>query len=302
MQIDRLFGIVNMLLNKNNITAKQLADHFEVSTRTIYRDIDALSLAGIPVYSSKGYGGGIGILKEYTIDKAILTKMEQNEVIHGLQILSAVQMPNASGVLDKLSSLFRQVDVPDWIEVDFSPWGSNSGNKTMFNDIERAVHQKIVVAFDYYNTELKNSYRYVEPFKLIFKGQAWYLKGCIHSSGEMRTFKLSRIRNFTMTDEVFTREISPETDINLDFSDMSDLKPFKLKFKASIAYRVYDEFPMEMIEICDDGSFIVNMSYPINEWLISYILSFSTYVEILEPYYARELIKKKIKELYEIYK
>ena len=128
MQINRLFEIVYILLSKKITTAKELAERFEVSERTIYRDIDTLSSAGIPIYASQGKGGGISLMEHYVLNKSVLSENEQNEILFALQSLTVTQNPETDRVLSKLSSFFHKSNI-NWIEVDLSPWGSDK-NKT----------------------------------------------------------------------------------------------------------------------------------------------------------------------------
>ncbi|MGB8452142.1 MAG: HTH domain-containing protein [Anaerocolumna sp.] len=139
MQVNRLFEIVYILLNKNYTTAKELAEHFEVSVRTIYRDIDILCQSGIPIYTSKGKGGGIGLLDNFVLNKSVLSKMEQEGIISALQGLNATNYPDINQVLSKLNNLFGTKQ-NNWIEVDFSDWGESQ--KENFNLIKTAVIQK----------------------------------------------------------------------------------------------------------------------------------------------------------------
>ena len=174
MQISRLFEIVYILLDKKAVTARELAEHFEVSVRTIYRDIDALSSAGVPVYANQGKGGGITLLDDFVLNKSVLSEQEQNDILVALQNLSATRYPNIDFVLSRLSSLFKKKDL-SWIEVDFSPWGSDEKHKKNFDLLKMAIVSNRVITFDYFNTSGVKSSRRAEPVKLIFKDRAWYL-------------------------------------------------------------------------------------------------------------------------------
>ena len=127
MQINRLFEIIYILLNKKLITATELAEHFEVSVRTIYRDIDTLSSAGIPIYAVQGKGGGISLLDDYILDKSLLSEKEQHEILYALHSLSGAKAPESDDVLERLNHLVNK-NKTSWIEVDFSPWGSDEKN------------------------------------------------------------------------------------------------------------------------------------------------------------------------------
>ncbi|SHO52376.1 helix-turn-helix transcriptional regulator [Anaerocolumna xylanovorans] len=151
MQVNRLFEIIYILLSKKSITAKELAERFEVSVRTIYRDIDTLSSAGIPIYASQGKGGGISLLDDYVLDKSVLSEREQNEILYALQSLSITQAPETDKVLAKLSSLFNKSKT-SWIEIDFSPWGSDENRTYQFTIIKDAILSHRIIEFNYFSS------------------------------------------------------------------------------------------------------------------------------------------------------
>lgn len=192
MQINRLFEIVYILLDRKSVPAKELADRFEVSVRTIYRDIDTLSSAGIPVYASQGKGGGISLLDDNVLDKSVLSEGEQNEILYALQSLTAAQAPQAGGVLQKLGHLFKK-DRVNWIEVDFSSWGADGEGAQQFDLFKDAILHRRVLAFEYCNSSGEKNSRSVEPSKLVFKVNAWYLLGLCRTKGELRLFKITRM-------------------------------------------------------------------------------------------------------------
>lgn len=168
MQISRLFQIIYILLKKKSVTAGELAEHFEVSVRTIYRDIDALCQGGIPIYTSQGKGGGISLIDDFVLDKSLLSEKEQDKILMALQSLSAVQYPELDNVLLKLSGLFRKNNI-NWVEVDFSNWGSNKKQQQIFGLLKGAILEQLVITFSYFNIYGEKEYRKVEPFKLTFK-------------------------------------------------------------------------------------------------------------------------------------
>ncbi len=176
MQINRLFGIIYILLDRQSITAKELAARFEVSARTIYRDIDALSAAGIPIYASQGKGGGISLMEEYILNKSMLSENEQNEILYALQSVAIAQVPEADKLLAKLSHFFNKNET-NWIEVDFSPWGSGKERTREFASLKTAILNRRIIEFNYVDAAGKSSRRKVEPAKLSFKVRAWYLQG-----------------------------------------------------------------------------------------------------------------------------
>lgn len=175
MKIDRLVALTTIFLNEGMVTAKELAERFEVSTRTIYRDIEILSSAGIPVYAVKGNGGGIALMEGYSLDRALITGRESESILLALQTLQAVKYPEVDLILDKLGALFKNASNTDWVEVDFSPWGSGPEEKLKFQTIRKGILERLVLEFTYLGADGKQSSRTAEPLKLNFKAKAWYL-------------------------------------------------------------------------------------------------------------------------------
>jgi predicted DNA-binding transcriptional regulator YafY len=298
MQVNRLFEIVYILLNKNYITAKELAEHFEVSVRTIYRDIDVLCQSGIPIYTSKGKGGGIGLIDSFVLNKSVLSKEEQEEIISALQGLKATNYPDLNHTLSKLNNLFGTKQ-NNWIEVDFSDWSDNQ--KETFNLIKTAVVQKRVLQFEYYSTYGEKTDRKTEPLQLWFKNKTWYLKAYCRNKSDMRTFKLNRMKNLNLTNETFMREMPTEQLVSKENTTFPPMVSVKMRISSTQAYRIYDEFNENQIEK-EDGSFIVNFTFPEDDWVYGYILSFGNYAEVLQPDRIRDIIKNRLMEALSKYK
>lgn len=295
MQINRLFEMVYILLGKKTITAKQLAERFEVSMRTIYRDINTLSSAGIPIYTNKGKGGGISLIDDFVLNKSILSEQEQNEILVSLQGLHAVQVPDIESVLTKLRGFFNKQGV-NWIDVDFSPWGSNDSEREKFNLLKTAILNASIVSFDYFSTTGEKSERTVEPLKLVFKGRGWYLYSFCRVKDDFRMFKIIRIKSLSCLKETFIRNIPNIVWDKPEQSCSDKLITLILKIDARMAYRLYDEFDQEYIVKNADGNFTVTATFPESEWVYGYVLSYGNYVEVLEPKHIREIIRKKIEE------
>jgi predicted DNA-binding transcriptional regulator YafY len=296
---NRLFEIIYILLNKKTTTAKELAEHFEISTRTIYRDIDALSLAGIPVYTEKGKNGGISLLPDYVLNKSLLSEKEQQEILSALHGLSNVKTDETKEVLGKLSTFFKKSAVP-WMEVDFSDWGWRTSET--FAAFKTAIMEKRVAEFDYYSTYGEKTHRLVEPIQLWFKSRAWYLRTFDIVKNDFRLFKLTRIKNPIITDKPFTERdlltVKPNPQENSH--EKTDVT-LKIRISSEMTYRVYDEFDEENIEKQSDGSYIATVTWPEDDWVYGWILSFGEYIEVLEPEHIREIIRVKAKKTFEKY-
>jgi len=292
MQVSRQFEIVYILLNKECVTAKELAAQFGVSTRTIYRDVDTLSLAGVPVYTEKGKGGGISLLPSFVLNKSILSEREQNEILTALHGLSRVKTDGAKGVLTRLSTIFNKT-AANWLEVDFSDW---SYTNDYFNELKVAILERRIAQFDYYNSNGEKSFRRVEPIQLWFKTKSWYVKAFCLSRQSMRLYKLTRVKNLVVTEEHFPERnlhyYETDDDIPATPSEHSDIT-FRLRIAPEMTYRVLDEFDESMIEKQPDGSFIVTATLPKENWLYGYVLSFGDYAEVLEPEFLRKSMHEK---------
>lgn len=288
MQINRLFEIIYLLLNRKTVTAKELADRFEVSVRTVYRDIDTLSSAGIPIFASRGRGGGISLLDDFVLDRSVLTDQEQEEILFSLQSMNAVHQ--VSDIVQKLSSFFQKTDT-DWIGVDFSPWGVQDNG--VFNMIRDAILQKRLLSFDYFSSYGEKTARIAEPHKLFFKGRGWYVCGYCRKKEDFRLFKLMRMKGIKLLDETFVKRELPPAEPGRPSTILS----FTMKVHSSCAYRLYDDFDETQIDRDADGSFIVKASMPEDNWLYGYILSYGELAEVIEPPHLRGIISQKIKKL-----
>lgn len=296
MQINRLFEMIYILLSKKTITAKEFAERFEVSVRTIYRDIDTLSSAGIPIYASQGKGGGISLLENYVLDKSVLSEREQNEILYALQSLSITQAPETDEVLAKLSSLFNK-NRTNWIEADFSPWGSDEKRTCQFTIIKDAILSRRIIEFNYFSSSGEKSIRRVEPVKLIFKVNAWYLQAFCLTRNTYRTFKISRMSDVRMTQEVFIEKTFEALPENSQAQGTQNWINVCLNISAEGAYRVYDEFNEKDITKNQDGSFTIMASLPENKWLIRYILSFGADIEVLAPQNIRDMLRSELTKI-----
>ena len=176
MSQGRLFELLCLLLERGRMTAPQLAEHFEVSVRTIYRDIDALSAAGVPVYSAPGKGGGVSLLEGYTLHRAAFTEEEQQLLLTALRSLPGDAGQGTAGTLSKLSALFRRRE-PDWLQVELSRWGSAGADNAKFVQLKEAILSRRVLSFTYVGASGQTTRRSVLPARLVFKGRDWYLQG-----------------------------------------------------------------------------------------------------------------------------
>jgi len=294
MKINRLLEITTILLNHRTVTAAELAERFGVSTRTIYRDIDVLSSSGVPVFSTQGANGGISILEDYTLNRTAISEQESRHIIFALQSLRATKYPEVDAILEKLGALFHSSDA-DWISIDFLPWGAPPNEYNKFDIIKNAVIHSKIIEFDYINANNTRSHRRLAPVRLVFKSQAWYLWGFCYKRMDFRMFRISRMKSLSAVEEYFERKNLVALTDNPEEKDVPEQKTVHLvlKFDASILYRLYDDFADHILTRCDDGMYKVEINFPEDEWVYGYILSFGTYVQVVDPPHIRDIVRER---------
>lgn len=290
----RYFKIVYYLLDKGAATAFEMAEKFEVSVRTIYRDIDALSKAGIPVYAAPGRNGGIYLMSDFVLDKTVLSEEEKHDILTAMQSLSATRYIDNDETLDKLAALFH-TGYTSWLEVDFSRWNSENSDNEKFELLKSAVIQRRCVKITYVGSDQTVGERVIQPIKLLYKSGAWYVKAYCRKRQAYRIFKLSRILLLSVLEEGFPADSFPEQreDAGQGYHEI------KLRFPKEMAYRVYDEFDVTRVKRQENGDLIVSERMPEDAWLTGFLLSFGTQVDILEPVSLKSEIARQVRLMYE---
>ncbi|HIU76332.1 MAG TPA: YafY family transcriptional regulator [Candidatus Pelethocola excrementipullorum] len=296
MQISRLFKIVYLLQETKHLTAKNLAEHFEVSTRTILRDVDTLSEAGIPIYTTKGKGGGIFLLDHFVLNKTTISKKEQDQILFALQSLSLTEQLEEKELLSKLQAFFQNTKT-GWIEVDFSRWGSEKSEKEGFGLIKEAILQHKVLSFLYTSSYGETLRRTVNPLRLVFKNHAWYLQAYCRLKEDYRTFKINRAFHMNMEDECFEAEDFEVPPIDIQSCDHFETLPFTLEFSRESAHRAYDNFNASQITRKEDGSVTVKADMVYEPGIYDYFLSLGRGVKIISPSFAKEKLLQCIEEI-----
>lgn len=303
MKIDRLLSIVIILLNKKKVTAKELSEHFEVSMRTIQRDIETINMAGIPIISYRGQYGGYGILDNYKIDKSFLSNSEHKLLLTALEgINKAYEDKDLKNIIEKLTSIksIGQSDRENDIVMDFSPWGFSKDLKNKVDTIKKAIEERLIISFSYVNLSGDITLREVEPGLLALKLNRWYLYGFCRLRQDFRLFKLTRIKDLNITKKVFEpKQIN--YDFNFFFPSDKNVK-LTLKFEKKALSRLDDYFDFESLEFDEEGYIHATVCYPEDEWVYGMILSFGDWVEVIEPQHIRRIIRNRAKKVFEKYK
>ena len=299
MAESRLFRILYILLEKGSMTAPELARLFEVSVRTIYRDIERLSMAGIPLYSIPGNSGGIFLMKDFAMDRALVSENEKIELLSALQGIQALTDDRQDLLLEKLESIF-QVSTNPWIEVDLTDWRKREGQKELFDNIKHAILEKRRLVITYLGGSGQKTIRTVEPFKLVFKKRDWYLHAYCCLKEDWRFFKLSRIRNCHLTNEIVKQKNVMDS---VDSSDqVANQIEVSLKFSPKFAFRVYEDFSEDEIILGKDRCYYVKTVLPEHESLYTYLMSYLDGVEILDPDYLRKELLFRVEKIQKLYK
>ncbi|MFP4974073.1 helix-turn-helix transcriptional regulator [Paenibacillus sp. CN-4] len=300
MQISRLFQVVYILLEKGTVTAPELAERLEVSVRTVYRDVETLSQAGIPIYTTQGKGGGISLSDRFVLNKSLLSDKEQDEILFALQSLAVAQYPDTDEVLTKLSSLFRKNNT-NWIEVDFSLWGSGQKQKELYALLKQAILEHKVISFTYLSAAGEQKSRRAAPVKLLFKDRAWYVEAYSFEQDALRTFKITRMSKVQHLDGDEDKCLENQQEwIEAAGTSRAEVKvnetpkiSLLLKIEPAGAYRVVDEFKKENVSKQEDCSLLVTSDLPSGEWLYQYLLSYGDLLEVIEPASVRLEMKNR---------
>lgn len=293
MSESRLFKILYYLLDRGRATAPELAEALEVSVRTIYRDVEALSGAGIPVYAEPGRNGGIYLLHGFVLDRALLSEEERREVLTAIQSVSAAGYAAGPSLLTKLSGLFH-MKMGEWLEVDFSRWGKSASDSAKFETLKGAVIQHREIRIVYEGASGGRSRRVVQPLKLSYRSKEWYLKAFCLEKRDFRLFKLNRILELEQLAQNFVPRQYPEQEAEPG----APYPRIVLQFSREAACRVYDEFDDTQVARQEDGGFIASAEMPVDSWLVGYLLSFGAQVDIIEPADLRDVVAEEALAIY----
>ncbi len=310
MKIDRLLAITVLLLNRQRISAKELADRFEVSVKTIYRDIDALGQAGIPVVAHKGASGGFEIMEEYTISRLLLSIKEMAAILAAIKgAASALDDGLLEHLFEKMEALIGKKEqspssyVKAGVVFDFSPWEQSSAAREKVHTIKQAIERSLPMRISYSNRAGAGSERIIEPYKLILKGQLWYVQAFCTLKNEFRVFRLSRMTSYHILDFPFVPRKPPQLDKYAWDSEWSNEneQELLLTFYPIVRSRIEDTYPPGYIAILDDGSIQVKGRFIVDEWFYGNLLSYGGAVKVEEPADVALELKRRAQQIVEQY-
>lgn len=296
MKIDRQIGILSMLLQKDTLTAPYLAEQFEVSRRTINRDIEDLCKAGIPIMTRQGINGGISIMENYKLDRMLFTHGEMQDILAGLRSLDSVNGTNRYGkLMEKLSVGSSDFMVGNQsVLIDLSSWYKDS-LASKIELIRTAVDNCKELEFVYYSPK-GESVRCIEPYYLIFRWTSWYVWGWCKKREDFRLFKLNRMDNLQISERKFVKRQAPMPDLSNERIFPGGIK-VKALFDPECKWRLVEEFGSGCFAEQADGKLLFRADYTDKENLVTWLLSFRDKVELLEPEEIREELKNSIEAM-----
>ncbi|MDC7221109.1 MAG: YafY family protein [Spirochaetales bacterium] len=295
MKIDRLISILLIIIDKKKVTSEELARTFEVSVRTIQRDIDSLCSAGVPIYGEVGKNGGYHITENYKLDKNYISPKEVStlvDILNGFK--DTLYKDSIRDIMNKFS-LFNEDSLPRArkVFIDTKPWGQGERQNSNLDKIYRAVEENLHLEFDYTDINKNITRRKVEPYTIIMKGNSWYLYAYSTLRSDYRLFNISRILNIELGETFEPRsDIQPIEDIQIE----KQRKTTDMLLRTKSPYPVPGYLnPLE--EKTDgEGYRVIKCSNPLDEWLYSALISLSTDFEVIEPPFIREEIVKRLKK------
>ncbi|NIK79115.1 putative DNA-binding transcriptional regulator YafY [Paenibacillus castaneae] len=310
MKIDRLLAMTVLLLNRERMSAKELAERFEVSTKTIYRDMDTLNQAGIPIFARQGTLGGFEIMEQFTLSRQYLSLSEITSVIAAVKgISSALDDDTFASLHEKVASLLTKSDKRqseqrgEGIIFDLNPWGQGPAARHKVNELKQAIEELKRIKVTYINMNGTESTRVVEPYALILKGNIWYLHGYCTLRHDFRVFRLSRIQELHTRMETFERRTAPSLS---SYAWKSEWSPeaktnMTLLFCPKVRYRALDTFPPDQVTILEDGSLRVQGEFALDEWFYGMLLSYGDNVKVEQPSHAAEEMIRRARNILKRY-
>ena len=300
MKIDRLIGILSILLQEEKTTAPELAEKFEVSRWTINRDIEDLCKAGIPIRTAQGTGGGISIMDGYCIDRTILTSKDMQMILAGLRGLDSVSGKRYYGqLMEKIQTGSSEfISGRDSMLIDLSSWYKGS-LAPKIEVIQNAIENRHIIQFMYYAPSGESNRR-VEPYYLVFQWSSWYVWGWCLERKDYRLFKLNRMDCVVETDRGFLCR-----DVPMPYLSNEKIFPGGINVKAlftpNMKWRLVEEFGPNCFTETDDGRLLFSADYTDMDNLVTWLMTFGAKVEVLEPEEVRDIIRRNAEEILKIY-
>ena len=297
MKIDRLIGIITTLQQRGKVTAKYLAERFEVSVRTINRDVEDICKAGIPLVTTQGKGGGISLMKGFTLDTTVFTESELSAILAGLKSLDSVSNTNSARLLaNKLRGGTLSVD--EHILIDLASFYKDDLSRKI-ETIDRAIKEHRRIRFHYYYDRGEND-KLIEPHLILFKWSNWYVFGFCTERKDFRMYKLLRLWDLEVTEETFEPREIPEDKKNFG-SHITDDYFVTAVYEPSEKYRLVEEYGPESFTVLPDGRLYTRWGFTTPENALHFLLGSLDRVVVTDPPEMVELMRDTLRRISEKY-
>lgn len=307
MKIDRIISIILTLLQEDRVSSKKLAETYEVSQRTIFRDLETINAAGVPIATFTGVNGGAEILKEFKIEKGFFNEKDLTHILLGLSSISNISDKELVNTISKIKSFIPKEKTKEverkssQISVDLKSW---NGNKVLYQNLDLmkvAFNEYKLVSFRYVDKEGNLSDRTVEPYQLILKDGIWYLKGFCLQKFDFRTFKILRIKALVIKEEIFKPRDFILKDLSGDNWIEKHIFPIKIEIDELILDRILERCDEEAIKKLDNGKYLVDFPFVDDDYAFDVLLSYGNKCKCIEPQWVKEKYLKKLREILENY-
>lgn len=303
MKIDRILSIVMLLISKKQVQAKDLAELHEVSVRTIYRDIETINQAGIPVVTTQGAGGGISLVDDYRLEKKLFTDDDIELILTALESMtSAYSFKESEHVLKKIKSLIPpnidESEKQHHVFIDLSSWGKDSQAEKKLQLIHTAASAHQYIQFTYRNAKGEILPRKVEPYTLVLKGRHWYLYAFCCVKNAFRLFKLTRMTDLITISAYFRpkRIKNEEKPWNDSWHEEPSVTTLTLRLTEASVGKVKEWVDENELIVCSDGTYLAAMTVPQDDWLHSFLFHLGPDVDILSPQHIKEAFDLQLKQ------
>lgn len=300
-RLERLISIVMILLQKNTVSASAFANMFNVSKRTILRDMDMLGLANIPIYAIHGVHGGYAIMDTYKLDKRLLTQADLENVLTALSGLEQLLVSKEVELtIKKIQSMLSSTSRKGVIQLSFYDWEGRSDTHSILNVCQQAIAQNNLLSFDYLDRNGVATKRTVEPYFLHFSEQSWYLKGYCLERQAYRTFKLSRTEQCRLEKGRFSpREDSAS---NLEPKNYySKLVDIQVLITPRIREQLIERYGRKCIDASNPERLIASIGVPQDREGFQFLAGFGSDIKIIEPLSYVEQYKAFLAAMLEAY-
>jgi predicted DNA-binding transcriptional regulator YafY len=302
MKIERLISMIMILLQRELVSATELATTFEVTTRTIYRDVETLSMANIPIFTIPGRNGGIGLMPTYKVDKKLLTSKDLQNILtalHGVEQL--IQSPEIKSTMTKIRAMqTEQLNDEMDFSLHFTGWQGTEELKAVAESLQEAIREHVIIKFDYYDANGTHSSRKIEPYHLMYKGERWYLQGYSYEREDFRTFRLARIANLKITNETFhARDYIVKDQIPKE--RLPQFYPVRLRGNMRVRDIIIERFGISVITPCDETTYYADLQLPNGENAYRFILQLGANAEMIDGGLFEKDFRKYLAKVINIY-